>query len=162
MWIGKICGRDTTSAALVEYGVPQGSVLGPLLFILYTSNVPHVINEFGLLSVIYADDTQIYIQVKQRDIPVVKVRIEDCIAKLKQWLAWNWLRLNPSKTEAMWYISSRRRSSFDPPSHVVDQVVIKPSLSICDLGVQLCADLSVADHISAVIRSGYYNICQLR
>ena len=54
-------GGDTTSAALVEYGVWQGSVLGPLLFILYTSDVPRVINECGLYSVVYADDTQIYI-----------------------------------------------------------------------------------------------------
>ena len=66
-------GGDTTSAALVEYGVLQESVLGPLLFVLYTSDSPRVINECGLLSVVYADDTQIYIQVKQREIPVAKV-----------------------------------------------------------------------------------------
>ena len=77
---------DTTSAVLVEYGVPQGSMLGQLLFILYTSYVPRVINEYGLLSVVYADDTQIYIQVKQRDIPVAKVRVENCIEKVKQFL----------------------------------------------------------------------------
>ena len=58
-------GGETTSAVLVEYRVPQGSVLGPLLFVLYTSDVPYVINEWGLLSVVYADDTQNYIQVKQ-------------------------------------------------------------------------------------------------
>ena len=62
----------------------------------------------------------------------------------------------------MWCTASRRRSSFDQPSLVVDQVVIKPSLSVRDLGIQLRADLSVADHVSAVIRSGYYNIRQLR
>ena len=72
------------------------------------------------------------------------------------------LRLNPSKTEAMWCTSSHRRSSFDQPSLVVDQVDIKPSLSVRDLGVQLRADLSVADHVFAVIRNGYYNIRQLR
>ena len=62
----------------------------------------------------------------------------------------------------MWCTSSHRRSSFDQPSLVVDQVVITPSLSVRDLGVQQCANLSVADHVSAVIRSGYNNICQLR
>ena len=90
-------GGDTTSAALVQYGVPQGSVIGPLLFVLYTSDVPRVINECGLLSVVYADDTQIYIQIKQRNIPVAKIRAGDCIAKVKQWLVSNRLRLNPSK-----------------------------------------------------------------
>ena len=82
-------GRDTTLAALIKYGVPQGSVLGPLQFDLYTSNVTHVVNECGLLSVVYADDMQIYIQVKQHNIPIAKARVEDCIAKVKQWLASN-------------------------------------------------------------------------
>ena len=62
----------------------------------------------------------------------------------------------------MWCTSSHHRSPFDQPSLVVDQVDIKPSLSVRDLGVQLRADLSVADHDTAVIRSGYYNISQLR
>ena len=94
-------GEDTTSAALVVYELPQGSVLGPLLFVLYTSDDPRVINECELLRVVYADDMQIYIQVKQRDITVAKVRVEDCIAKVNQWLTSNRLRLSPIKTEAM-------------------------------------------------------------
>ena len=49
------------------------------------SDIPLVINECGLFSVVYVDDTQIYIQVKQRDIHVAKVRVEDCIVKIKQW-----------------------------------------------------------------------------
>ena len=80
---------------------------------------------------------------------------------MKQWLASNRLCLNPSKTEAMWCTSSRRRSSFNQLSLVVDQVDITPSLSIRDLGVQLRADLSVANHVFTVICSGNYNIRQL-
>ena len=125
-------------------------MIGPLLFVLYTSDVPHIINECTLLSVLYADDTQIYIQVKQRNIPVAKVRVEDCIAKVKQWLTSNRLRLNPNcKTEARWCISSCRHTLFDQPSLVVDQVVINPSLSVRNLGVQLRADMSVTDQLQS-------------
>ena len=49
-------------------------MLCPLLFVLYMSDVPRVINECVLLRVIYADDTQIYIKVKQCDIQVAKSR----------------------------------------------------------------------------------------
>ena len=73
--------NDCISSRL-EYGVLQGSVLGPLLFVLCTSHVPRVFNECVLLSVIYADVMQIYIQVKPRDFPFAKVRVEDCIVKV--------------------------------------------------------------------------------
>ena len=84
------------------------------------------------------------------------------MAKVKQWLASKRLRLNPNKTETIWCTSSRHLSSFDQSSLVVDQVDIRPSLSVRDLGVQFRADQSVADHVSAVIRYGHYNIRQFR
>ena len=64
---------------LHEHGVLQCSVLGPLLFVMYTAEIPHLVSDHGLLCVCYADDTQFYFHIKQDKIPVAKVMLEECI-----------------------------------------------------------------------------------
>ena len=56
----KVDGFDSSSISL-NCGVPQGSVLGPLLFTLYVSPIEYIIKHHGLDAIFYADDTQIYI-----------------------------------------------------------------------------------------------------
>ena len=51
---------QSTSPRHVKYGVPRGSVLGPLLFLIYTADVGHIVKTRGLLHYCYADDTQLY------------------------------------------------------------------------------------------------------
>ena len=93
---------ETLTPVSVPHGVPQGSVLGPLLFILYKSDIPCIIVKDGLLCMCYADDTQLYSHLKTHNVPVAKSMVAVSINHVHQWLTSNRLRLNSVKTEGMW------------------------------------------------------------
>ena len=88
-------------------GVPQGSVLGPLLFVLFISPVANVINpDLSSAGNIvsfhqYADDTQLYIGTNLSTLAHQVASIESCTQRVHNWLLNNGLHLNPSKSEAI-------------------------------------------------------------
>ena len=94
---------DTFSSAkqLIQSGVPQGSVLGPILFSLYVSDIAGIVAAHGLSSHQYADDTQIYGHCRPEGVPDLVCRVSTCFREIVSWTSSNRLRLNPDKTEAM-------------------------------------------------------------
>ena len=105
----KLCGRsqfveinDTKSSVRdLTVGVPQGFVLGPILYLLYTALLAEIIRSHGLDHRFYADDTQFYISFKERDVDVVRLRVENCVADICHWMDVTELKLNHEKTEIM-------------------------------------------------------------
>lgn len=129
---------------LATSGVPQGSHLGPLIFILTINDVDCVIND-SMISV-YADDKKIYRKISS---PSDSILLQQDLNRFSIWCQKNFLELNVSKCQAITY--SRKRSPLPPRTYFINNETVTVVDSLCDLGILCDKELNFRSHITTSI-----------
>ena len=149
--------ESVSKGKYLNCGVPQGSVLGPILFCLYIQEISAIINKYNLKFHIFADDVQIYTEFKTN--LAGTYALKSCLEEIKSWTNENFLKLNESKTK---FIEIKTRAS---------KVTLKEIDSLdqhfpCDphaksLGVIIDNNLNFKLQINEVCNRGFGMIRQL-
>ena len=154
-------GQATGSHSICKTGVPQGSVLGPLLFSVYISPISRLISSHCIQHHKYADDTTLYMKLQQK-VPDFTAT-EKCIEDLARWFLENDMQLNPSKSEAMLVGSAAQlKHSSIVPSLTISDAQIPYAKQIKIIGITLDNKLSFNTHITNVCQESYFHIRALR
>ena len=144
------------------FGVPQGSVLGPILYTLYTTPLGSLIRNHDCIYHMYADDSQIYMSIEPSRIDELVSNVEICINSIREWMLINKLKLNDDKTEVL-LLNPR---SFEVPvqytSIRIGEENIEFSESAKNLGVVINNTLSMHDNITNVCKSMYLEIRRMK
>jgi hypothetical protein len=157
-----VIGDTTTPPSPLRTGVPQGSVLGPLLFSMYTSPISHIFDNSPISHHLYADDTQLYMSFSAADSANSLSLLSSTLDSVHSWFTASGLTVNPAKTEYLLIGTPQQRAKVTSTSIQFQSIALNPTLSARNLGVVFESDHSFKKHISTVCQVSFFHIRTLR
>ena len=150
-------GESLSEPVHLQFRIPQGSVLGPILFTLYTSSLATLLEAHNVAYHLYADDTQIYFQIYIRE--EVKEKLSSLINNITIWMNGRKLKLNDGNTDIIIIKGNLRSNVVEefgglelPCAHLC------PSVSTRNLGIVFDSMLNFKNCINSVAKTCNYHI----
>ena len=145
----------------LEYGVPQGSVLGPLLFNIYIRSVYTHVEMSGFTIKGFADDHQLYVSFSPDfQYHFLGDRIRLVLTRINEWMNCFFLKLNQSKTQVIVFgpASIRKKILINGVFVENDATCIRFKTVVKNLGIFLDSEMSFADQVKSVVSKAFFSI----
>lgn len=142
----------------LDFGLPQGSAIGPFGFKLYTKPLTAIARKHNIQIHLYADDTQLYVSCDPKQSTEALDRLEACIEDIKDWMGKNFLKLNDAKTELIIFGTKENKKRMSEFLVEVGDSTIWPSKTVRNIGGTFDPTFKMEAHIVNVQRSCYIQL----
>ncbi len=158
-------GSSLSNEFSLESGLPQGSVVGPILFNTYTAPLEMILKRHNVQYHKYADDIQVYTVYNpyhNRGLAIATETLASCIQDIRQWMLINRLKLNDDKTSFMHFLSPYHLNKFGSTSIQVGDTVIHSETQCKNLGVMFDCHLSMKEQVANICKKCHYHLRRIR
>ena len=151
-----------SSTQKLPYGVPQESVLGPLLFWAYLTELGDIIGKHKINFHIYADDTQLYLAFNHNDPVMALQRLESCIVDIRIWMVDHKLQSNDDKSEFVVISSPYNKKEVNYITIKIGDEILSASSNVRDLSLVIDSVFNADAHVISVCKSCYFYLRTIR